>query len=273
MAPIALRLMNAKQVMLLCTSLYLPFVAAQFWPRMYVLVPTAVLLGLGTGALWTSQAVYTVTLALQHGRLAKLCSHRAIQRFIAFFYCFYNASQVLGNLLTLTVLHSTSHAATQSVTSLTSSSAATGEPPPADSVRDITVLVGPDHMPSWHTYLLTQLDTYNAQKSAVDSNRTTLLREGRCLVEEVSVATGALERLLLPLVQALCVVLSLILLAALPSVGLSLSRGGRDSSRSLRHLATGLWHLVTDPRLLLLAPLVIFTGLESGFLMADFTQV
>lgn len=83
---------------------YIPFIAAQFYPRFYTLVPAGLAIGLGGAPLWCAKCTYLTVVseaftAISNGQL-KL--EVIIVRFFGLFFIFYQLAQVWGNLLSST---------------------------------------------------------------------------------------------------------------------------------------------------------------------------
>lgn len=83
---------------------YIPFIAAQFYPRFYTLVPAGLAVGFGGGPLWCAKCTYLTVIseafsAITYGEI-KL--EVIIVRFFGLFFIFYQLAQVWGNLLSST---------------------------------------------------------------------------------------------------------------------------------------------------------------------------
>lgn len=80
---------------------YMPFVAAQFYPRSYTLIPTGVAIGIGASALWCSKATYLTVVAEAFSVLTKNSAKSKVfvVRFFGIFYFFFQTAQVWGNLI------------------------------------------------------------------------------------------------------------------------------------------------------------------------------
>ncbi len=103
-----LRWIGCKWTIAISFLTYIPFIAAQFYPRFYTLVPAALAVGLGGAPLWCAKCTYLTVIseafsAIKNGAI-KL--EVIIVRFFGLFFIFYQLAQVWGNLLSSTVLSS-----------------------------------------------------------------------------------------------------------------------------------------------------------------------
>lgn len=85
---------------------YMPFIAAQFFPRFYTLIPAGLAVGFGGGPLWCAKCTYLsvvaeVFSAVTRGKVKK---EVMVVRFFGLFFVFYQMAQVWGNLISSYVL-------------------------------------------------------------------------------------------------------------------------------------------------------------------------
>ncbi|KOB79338.1 putative UNC93A protein, partial [Operophtera brumata] len=71
---------------------YMPFIIAQFYPRLYSLVPAGMMVGFGGGPLWCAKCTY---LSVLSGVPAEVL----VVRFFGLFFMFYQMAQIWGNLV------------------------------------------------------------------------------------------------------------------------------------------------------------------------------
>ena len=64
-----IKTLKVKWTMVLSVITYSFYIGAQFYPRFYTLIPTAVVLGMGAAPLWAAKCTYLtqVTLVMAHG--------------------------------------------------------------------------------------------------------------------------------------------------------------------------------------------------------------
>lgn len=80
----------------------MPFIAAQFYPRFYTLIPGGLFVGFGGGPLWAAKCTYLTVAAeafttIIGGR--KRNDPVMVVRFFGLFFVFYQMAQVWGNLI------------------------------------------------------------------------------------------------------------------------------------------------------------------------------
>lgn len=92
--------------MALALFAYMPYIAAQFYPRFETLIPAALMVGFGGGPLWCSKCTYlsTVSEALTQVRGNKSRKDVNTVKFFGLFFIFYQMAQVWGNLISSSVL-------------------------------------------------------------------------------------------------------------------------------------------------------------------------
>ncbi|XP_049548985.1 UNC93-like protein [Anopheles darlingi] len=97
----------------LCFSMlcYAPYIASQFYPRFYTLIPAGVLLGLGAAPMWASQATYLTQLGQVYAKLTDQPVEAIIVRFFGFFFLAWQTAELWGNLISSLVLSSGAHGA------------------------------------------------------------------------------------------------------------------------------------------------------------------
>jgi len=82
----------------------MPFIAAQFYPRFYTLIPAGLVVGFGGGPLWCAKCTYLSVVAEAFSGLTgkKIKSDVMVVRFFGLFFVFYQMAQVWGNLISST---------------------------------------------------------------------------------------------------------------------------------------------------------------------------
>ncbi|XP_063244913.1 UNC93-like protein isoform X2 [Bacillus rossius redtenbacheri] len=90
----------------LCLSMlcYVPYIAAQFYPRFYTLVPAGVLLGLGAAPMWASKATYLTQVGGVYAKLTDQAVDAIVVRFFGFFFLAWQTAELWGNLISSLVL-------------------------------------------------------------------------------------------------------------------------------------------------------------------------
>ncbi|XP_063602289.1 UNC93-like protein [Penaeus indicus] len=83
---------------------YSTYIAAQFYPRVWTLVPTSILLGLGAAPMWSAKCTYLTQVGTKYAALVGENAEVVIVRFFGIFFLFFQSTQVWGNLISSTVL-------------------------------------------------------------------------------------------------------------------------------------------------------------------------
>lgn len=80
---------------------YMPFLAAQFYPRFYTLVPAGLAVGFGGGPLWCAKCTYLTVVAEAFSAIinGETKHDVVVVRFFGLFFLFYQMAQVWGNLI------------------------------------------------------------------------------------------------------------------------------------------------------------------------------
>ncbi|KAI8436994.1 hypothetical protein MSG28_010396 [Choristoneura fumiferana] len=78
---------------------YMPFIAAQFYPRLYTLVPAGMMVGFGGGPLWCAKCTYLSVMAEPYEKLSGIPAEVLVVRFFGLFFMFYQMAQIWGNLI------------------------------------------------------------------------------------------------------------------------------------------------------------------------------
>jgi len=97
----------------LCVSMlcYAPYLAAQFHPRFYTLVPAGVVLGIGAAPMWASKATYITQVGSVYAKLTDQTVEAIVVRFFGFFFLAWQTAELWGNLISSLVLSSNPHGA------------------------------------------------------------------------------------------------------------------------------------------------------------------
>ncbi|XP_042887689.1 UNC93-like protein [Penaeus japonicus] len=99
-----IRRLREKYTMAACMLCYSTYMAAQFYPELYTLVPTAVVVGLGAAPMWSAKCTYLTKVGTIYADLVGVSSDVIITRFFGIFFLFFQSTQVWGNVISSTVL-------------------------------------------------------------------------------------------------------------------------------------------------------------------------
>jgi hypothetical protein len=78
---------------------YMPFIASQFYPRFYTMIPAGLSVGLGGGPLWCAKCTYLTVAAEAYSTVSDMAADVLVTRFFGLFFMFYQMAQVWGNLI------------------------------------------------------------------------------------------------------------------------------------------------------------------------------
>ncbi|XP_011502128.1 PREDICTED: UNC93-like protein [Ceratosolen solmsi marchali] len=96
--------LGCKWTIALTFAAYMPFIAAQFYPRFYTMIPAGLAVGLGGGPLWCAKCTYLTVVAEAYATVSDLSVDILVTRFFGLFFMFYQMAQVWGNLISSAVL-------------------------------------------------------------------------------------------------------------------------------------------------------------------------
>ncbi|KAH3885245.1 UNC93-like protein [Dreissena polymorpha] len=105
LAPAIIAKINAKGALIfswICLSI---FVACNYYPLEYVLLPGAAIEGLSTGLMWTAQGAFLTTIAVEYSDIIKEPLEAVLSRFFGIFCMAFQSTQIWGNVISSAVLH------------------------------------------------------------------------------------------------------------------------------------------------------------------------
>ncbi|KAM7263246.1 hypothetical protein ACFE04_000929 [Oxalis oulophora] len=103
-AGVVVRTIGSKKALVLGTSGYWFFVAANLIPSWYTMIPASIYIGFCASIIWVGQGTYLTSSAQSHARENKLHEGTVIGHFNGEFWAMFAGHQVFGNLITLFVL-------------------------------------------------------------------------------------------------------------------------------------------------------------------------
>ncbi|XP_041349309.1 protein unc-93 homolog A-like [Gigantopelta aegis] len=248
LAPWLINKLSTKWTMVISFVLFSGYFTANFYPTHWILLPCAVSLGLLAGPLWSAQATYLTTLALTYSQHMNIQEPDGIiNKYMGIFCGFYRSSQIWGNLIsTLVLSHNSSHAA--AVTLL------------ADDNQNFSHCGARDCPSSWSSEW--PADTDEPRDGAFNNGYVSY-----------DVIIPDSTRYLLLSIYLGCGIMGIVILVALLDRG---NVGDKDvdpaSNLTSCELALSTLKMFKDSKCLLLIPLVLFVGLEQGFMFGDFTK-
>ncbi|XP_072948781.1 uncharacterized protein [Epargyreus clarus] len=223
---------------------YMPFIAAQFYPRLYSLVPAGMMVGFGGGPLWCAKCTYLSVVAEPYAKLSGISAEVLVVRFFGLFFMFYQMAQIWGNLVSSAILSS--------------------------SLGEVTSYLNETLAPKASALV-------NVTEMKLDFGATCGVNfcSGSMAQENVNLKTpSALKIQMIAGIYLACMV-SACLLVVVGVDSLTRYNAGRQPAgqglSGARLLAVTLRQLRHRYQLLLL-PVIGYIGAEQAFMAADFTQ-
>ncbi|EFN62792.1 UNC93-like protein [Camponotus floridanus] len=108
--------LGCKWTMSVSILAYMPFIAAQFYPKFYTMIPAGLSVGLGGGPLWCAKCTYLTVVAEAYSTVSDIAANVLVTRFFGLFFMFYQMAQVWGNLISSAVLSYGIETVTRNVT-------------------------------------------------------------------------------------------------------------------------------------------------------------
>ncbi|CAI5958813.1 unnamed protein product [Closterium sp. NIES-65] len=275
LAPAVIRYLRPRGAMLVGMSGYCAYIAANAVDSSWVLLLSAGYLGASASVLWVAQGLYSVMLARGHAAAAGVAEQAAIAEFSGIFWGIFAANQVVGNAVTFLVCQLMALLFPPAPSSLATPVAPSPEslPPATVTVLIVTFLLFLA-LAAALTWRLTDLSEdhplcCSAPAPPVDGPEVGVGRcgitgedeeegsergdegEGKALLGGEGVAGRSAEW---------------------GAVEQSGTAGGAGESASSRAKGgRSAWELLGERRLQLLLPLLLYIGLQSAFVAADFT--
>ena len=258
--------LRPKVTMSLGMMSILLFVGANLYPRFYTLIPACAIVGFFLANMWTAQATYIINMAAAYGEATGKTLQSVLSRFNGIFFSFFGVSQILGGIITSTVL-------------LLSS-----ETEPSGTFNETTHILPPD----FHNYNIDHQSNMTndlALWSPTEANSLLPVSDKHlnvtwvpcgynfCLSSHVSAPGPKLAQHTLYILLSIYALLILSGLAILIIFLDRLEGQMKKSHASLVHQLTAVFRWFFDTRVLLLIPLMFYTLIQMSFMFGEFTKV
>ncbi|KAH8410869.1 hypothetical protein KR222_002696, partial [Zaprionus bogoriensis] len=226
---------GCRLTMALALFTYMPYIAAQFYPRFHTLIPAALMVGFGGGPLWCSKCTYlsTVSEALTQVRGNNSRKDVNTVKFFGLFFIFYQMAQVWGNLISSSVLTLSATSPANESLELEANVSRVGELCGARFCPGISAEVNPNLVPP--------------------------------APEQIQLLNS-----IFLMCMAAAVVMMIFGVSSLKRYGVK--RGDTGGGISGLKLLTVTINLLRKRRQILMLPITMFIGLEEAFLAVDFTR-
>jgi len=106
MPSILIKMLKVKWTLVICIFCYSTYIAAQFYPEFYTLLPTAFILGMGAAPMWSAKCTYLTQVAHRFAGLDGSDPEPVVVKFFGIFFFFFQCNSILGNIISTTVLSS-----------------------------------------------------------------------------------------------------------------------------------------------------------------------
>ncbi|CAH9116133.1 unnamed protein product [Cuscuta europaea] len=103
-ASVVVKKLGSKSALILGTTGYWLFVAANLKPTWYTMIPASLYLGFAAAIIWVAQGTYLTSIAQGHANDLSLNVGTVIGKFNGEFWGVFASNQVVGNLITLALL-------------------------------------------------------------------------------------------------------------------------------------------------------------------------
>jgi len=104
MPTILIKYLKVKWTLVVSMFCYTTYMAAQFYPEFYTLIPTALILGLGAAPLWSAKCTYLNQIAHRLSILEGIAAEIIVVKFFAIFFFFFQCNSIIGSIISTTVL-------------------------------------------------------------------------------------------------------------------------------------------------------------------------
>ncbi|KAK6231460.1 hypothetical protein QUC31_011251 [Theobroma cacao] len=117
-ASLVVRVLGSKNAVVLGTTGYWLYIAANLKPTWYTMVPVSVYLGFAASIIWVGEGTYLTSIARSHARDSNLHEATVIGNFNGEFWAMFALHQFVGNLITLAVLQNGAEGSSSNTTLL-----------------------------------------------------------------------------------------------------------------------------------------------------------
>ena len=103
-APVLINKLTSKWTIVLGLLFYLFWIAANFYPHFYTLIPTSIGVGFGQSLAWGAQVTYIQKLAVDYAHLSKELTHQELSKFNGIFLACFQTTHIWGNVISSLML-------------------------------------------------------------------------------------------------------------------------------------------------------------------------
>ena len=104
--PVLINRLTSKWTIVWGLLFYLFWIAANFYPTFYTLIPTSIGVGFGQSLAWGAQVTYVQKLAVDYARISKEITQQELFKLNGIFLALFQTSHIWGNLVSSLILNS-----------------------------------------------------------------------------------------------------------------------------------------------------------------------
>ena len=104
-APVAIRTLSAKGVIILSCCIHILYAASNYYPTYWTILPASVILGSISGLFWAAQGTYITTCAYLNARRRAKDPDHVLGKYFSMFSTIFVASAVIGNIMSSVLLN------------------------------------------------------------------------------------------------------------------------------------------------------------------------
>ena len=108
-SPLVIRILGCKYIFVIGFCCYALYVASHFYQRTYTVIPTAVLVGVASGNVASSQGVFMNGLAINYAAATHSSMETSLSLFTGIFFAFFQTPYVWGNIIISSLVSNSSN--------------------------------------------------------------------------------------------------------------------------------------------------------------------
>ncbi|XP_053316257.1 protein unc-93 homolog A-like [Spea bombifrons] len=89
---------------------YIPFTLGNFYPSWPTMIPTSILLGIGSGPLWAAKSAYITAIGSKYAELTGKAAKDVVNQYFGIFFFICQTGRIWGNLVSSLILYNTPNA-------------------------------------------------------------------------------------------------------------------------------------------------------------------
>jgi len=232
---------TVKWGLVMCMFCYTAYIATQFYPQFYTIIPGAIIVGIGAAPMWSAKCTYLTQVGNRYAELSGVAVEPIIVRFFGIFFLFFQSSSVWGHLISSSVLSDGKNVTHN------------------DDTGDYGHC-GVNYCPAPVTEETSKNST---EEEADNADNFSISKEKLYLLAGVYLACSVLS--------AIVVTLAVDPLSRYGENERTGSDGKKKDKLSGFQLLIATFKHMMKPYQLLVIPLTIWSGVEQGFFLSDYT--